>query len=549
MERFMGENQRLVKWQDRNFYSGLLRSARNDVLPFRVYDKLHQVQINPVRDLSLVEKDKTLIISHAVRYADKYIVCCIPTACCLWLWNIFSTKLKSLTGLMQFVIHLPFIHFIAKSIYHFIHFIAKGIYHFIHFITLLTLIFIHFTAISQPQLREIPALPCMATTFSTIIYPGGDSTAYYSFFKKLDKLLFEGEGNVTILHIGGSHIQAGTFSHQNRSNLLGSFPGITGNRGLLFPFSAAKTNNPYNYRTTFTGEWDVSKNTNPVPPFALGLSGISIASKDTLACIEIQMRNNENLFFDFNVIHVLGHCDSGWITPQIQLDDSTYIEGRYDTARLAYRFDLEKYVDGFRLSFRINDSLWEPFYLRGFWVENQLPGLTYVDVGVNGASVPSYLKCGYLENDLSFAKPDLCIFSIGINDASGSKFDTLQFQRNYKELIQRIKSVAPDCAILFTTNNDSYIKSRRTYYNNANGLLAQKAFLSLARQYKTGVWDLFSFMGGLGSMKKWEQEGLSQKDKVHFTAQGYKLLGDLLYNAFLYEYIKYYGYIKYNVKK
>ena len=404
------------------------------------------------------------------------------------------------------------------------------------------LLFLTIASSAQPQLRPIPASPCMETTVSKITYPGGDTAAYHAFFEKLDKLIFEGKGNVTVLHIGGSHIQAGTFSHQHRSNLLETFPGIIGNRGLLFPFSAIpKNNNPYNYRTISTGNWDASKNTNPNPPFALGLSGISIAAQDTQASIEIQMRNTENLFFDFNTIYVLGNCDSGWITPVIQIDDSVIVTGIFDSARLAYSFHLEKYVDAFRLSFLQNDSLWEPFYLRGFWVENQLPGLTYVDIGVNGASVPSYLKCAYLENDLSYVKPDLCIFSIGINDASGSNFDTLQFQKNYKELIRRIKTVAPDCAILFTTNNDSYIKSGRNYYNNTNGLLAQKAFLSLGKYYQTGVWDLFSFMGGLRSMKKWEQEGWSQKDKVHFTPQGYRLLGDLLYNALLFEYIKYLG--------
>ena len=404
---------------------------------------------------------------------------------------------------------------------------------------LLVLLCLNFACIAQPQLKNIPALSCMETTISSITYPGGDTTAYHAFFKKLDKLFFEGEGNVTVLHIGGSHIQAGTFSHQHRSNWLETFPGIVGNRGLLFPFSAAKTNNPYNYKTAYTGEWDVSRNPNPNPPFTMGLSGICIASKDSFASIEIQMRNAENLFFDFNTIYVLGHCDSGRIFPVIQIADSVTIEGLYDSTRRAYRFDLGKYVETFRLSFRMNDSLWEPFYLRGFWVENQLPGFTYVDVGVNGASVPSYLKCSLLENDLAFVKPDLCIFSIGINDASGSNFDTAQFQRNYKELIKRIKTVAPDCAILFTTNNDSYIKSRKNYYNNPNGLLAKQAFLSMATYYKTGVFDLFSFMGGLGSMKKWEQDGLTLKDKVHFNPQGYRLLGDLLYNALVAEYIKY----------
>jgi hypothetical protein len=34
------------------------------------------------------------------------------------------------------------------------------------------------------------------------------------FFDKLDNLLRTGEGRINVVHIGGSHIQAGTFSGQ-----------------------------------------------------------------------------------------------------------------------------------------------------------------------------------------------------------------------------------------------------------------------------------------------------------------------------------------------
>ena len=45
-------------------------------------------------------------------------------------------------------------------------------------------------------------------------------------------------------------------------------------------------------------------------------------------------------------------------------------------------------------------------------------------------------------------------------------------------------------------------------------------------------------MGGLGSMQQWQGKGLAQTDKVHFTNAGYQLVGDLLYNALITEYIK-----------
>jgi len=40
-------------------------------------------------------------------------------------------------------------------------------------------------------------------------------------------------------------------------------------------------------------------------------------------------------------------------------------------------------------------------------------------------------------------------------------------------------------------------------------------------------------MGGLGSMQKWEASSLAAKDKVHFSAEGYCLLADLLFDALM----------------
>ncbi|MDR0602755.1 MAG: GDSL-type esterase/lipase family protein [Bacteroidales bacterium] len=374
-------------------------------------------------------------------------------------------------------------------------------------------------------------------TETYIDFPAGDNTIYDDFFKKLDQLIFEGEGNLTILHIGGSHIQAGTLSHQIRINLLSTFPGLVGNRGLIFPFSAAKTNNPQNYKTTYTGDWEICTNTHRLLKFPLGLMGICIATSDIQASIGIKLRNTDDVTFDFNRVYVLGTCDSGHVRVMLQIRDSIIVEGVYDTVKSAYCFELGTYTDAFTLFFEKEDTLWDTFYLRGFWLENNLPGISYVDVGVNGARVSSYLKCDYLENDLAFVNPDMCIFSIGINDASGSDFDTTHFQNNYKELIRRIRTVSPHCAILFTTNNDSFHRTGKRYYNNSNGRLAQQSFYSLAKYYNAGVWDLFSFMGGLNSMKKWETKGLAQRDKIHFTPQGYTVIGNFVYNAFIFEYI------------
>ena len=87
-------------------------------------------------------------------------------------------------------------------------------------------------------------------------------------------------------------------------------------------------------------------------------------------------------------------------------------------------------------------------------------GITYHSIGVNGASVPSYLKCEHLPIQLEEINPDLVIFSIGINDAYSPGFSKQKFIQNYDSLIQIVRKINPKAAILFTTNNDSYYKKK-----------------------------------------------------------------------------------------
>jgi hypothetical protein len=257
----------------------------------------------------------------------------------------------------------------------------------------------------------------MISADNTLFFPKGNALPL--FFEKLDELIFEGEGNINIMHIGGSHVQAGTFPHTIRTNLLKMYPYIIGNRGMLFPYSAAKTNNPYNYKTSYEGKWITYKNVNKELPYPLGLTGMLIVSEDEDAKISIQIRNNEQPFYDFKQLRLLGNSDSAYIKPVLQTS-AACIEGKYDSISKSYLFILDNFIDSFCISFvKKVDTLWEPFYLRGIILENQLPGISYHSIGVNGASVPSYLKCELLENDVALIKPDLCVFAIGINDASG----------------------------------------------------------------------------------------------------------------------------------
>ena len=76
-----------------------------------------------------------------------------------------------------------------------------------------------------------------------ILLPG-DQKAWEGFNEKLDKLFFEGEGQVNIVQIGGSHIQADMWTAQLRDRIQRVAPGTRAGRGFIFPYNMAGSNNP-----------------------------------------------------------------------------------------------------------------------------------------------------------------------------------------------------------------------------------------------------------------------------------------------------------------
>lgn len=376
-----------------------------------------------------------------------------------------------------------------------------------------------------------------------LLYPG-DSLAMERFFSKMDSMLFLGKCNVSIMHIGGSHVQAGVFTQQFRNDLLGIAPDLIGGQYFIFPFAAGGTNNPSHYRVSSTGTWDYCRNAvRKETDKRMGLAGAAITTSDANASVSIVSRERRlsalSPNYEFKKVTLIGFSETENVTPVLGYKGTT-IKGIHDDSQNTYTFLLPALTDSINIFF---ESMQGEFTLTGVLLENGMPGISVHGVGVNGAAVPSYLRCDDFERDLKLIRPDLVIFGIGINDAAGTDFDVENFKRNYDGLIHIIKRVNPDCALLFVTNNDSFkyvrVRKRKGRYEvNTNGFLVEKAFLELGKKYNAAVWDQFDVMGGLYSMRNWENAGLAQKDKVHFTSEGYKLIGDLLYNALISRYIE-----------
>jgi len=367
-----------------------------------------------------------------------------------------------------------------------------------------------------------------------------DSTSYDSLLHKLHNLVTKGEGKLEILQIGGSHIQADIYSNVARYRLQNFYPGLNGGRGFVFPYSAAKTNNPVNLTVQSEGDWSACRNIlKKRTEELLGLSGISISTNDSVASFKISSYKSY-YHYDFNRVKLFYNINDS-LNYFVQIADSALVDSVYtDSLKQYTEYFLKEYIDTLCVKVVKRDTNRGTFVFYGADLETDDPGIVYHSIGINGASIPSFLRCQLFEKQMSVIAPDLVILSLGTNDAYGKTFNSEVYFNNYDTLIQRIISASPKVAIMITVPNDDYYHKR---YPNPFTAEQETVIYRLAKKYNAGVWDLYKIMGGLNSSQIWYEYNLMRYDRIHFTRKGYELKGDLFFNALLRLYD---NYIKYN---
>ncbi|MFM2376696.1 MAG: hypothetical protein RLZZ165_1793 [Bacteroidota bacterium] len=373
--------------------------------------------------------------------------------------------------------------------------------------------------------------PFLHTGQNHLIFPGLQD-ALEPIYRKMDRMLFEGKGQIQMVHIGGSHLQADIWSDRMRERLQNFFPGTQATRGLVFPFNMAHTNNPYNYHTEYTGTWESCKAVQRNRTCPLGLTGFSATTRDSLCRIKVYFRGAGYPQYEFDRVRVFHDTDSSSYSVRLVNRGLRAAEslGRNSGSTLFRMGGVQTFVE---LEIRKTAPCQDHFTLHGISMESDDPGIVYTAVGVNGAATGSYLRCRLLEPHLRALAPSLVIFSIGINDANTPEFDTQLFERNYDSLIARVRRAVPDACVMLTTNNDSYYQKK---YPNRNAEKVRASMLRIARKHHAVVWDLFEVMGGLGSIQSWVAAGLASPDKIHLLRPGYELVADLMFNAFMQDY-------------
>ncbi len=353
------------------------------------------------------------------------------------------------------------------------------------------------------------------------------------FFEKLKQ---SGSEKVKILHLGDSHIQADIYPAQFRKKLHQAF-GSSG-RGMVFPYSVARTHAGTDYVTFCRGRWDYAKNVQWLPRYDLGLSGVTVHTKDRKASFMLKFKQD---IFERNGNVLKIYCKKSKQSFDLELVTSGLsevinIDCNDETDNLPYITVQIPEDAGEILQFSVvkNEPEQTFFECHGLSFENTTPqGIAYHSAGVNGAGFRSFARQNLLPEQLAEFKPDLIIVDVGINDFFPlQKLETRSMGQMVRSFIEVLQAYSPQSSILLVSVQEACHRQKR--------LSSTQEFSQLARQIafekNCAFYDFYEVSGGQNSMLAWQKGGLAKRDLLHLSSEGYQHKGELLANALITSY-------------
>ncbi len=356
--------------------------------------------------------------------------------------------------------------------------------------------------------------------------PVENAVALVPFFEQLYRHQ-KGEmpGPLRILHYGDSHTAADEWTGELRNRFQEKF----GDGGSGYSF-AGRPWNGYrreDVRSGSTRGWHTDGLVGRAGDGIYGLGGVSMSAKAPHEAVFVEAECSQAELYYYQ--------QPGGGAVQVY-ENSTPVE-RISTdgeAGPAY-YHLDCASGPQRLEAETLDN--SPVRLFG-WVAENPTGVTYETLGINGAQASIVFDWNEitLRSNIEHRNPGLIVLAYGTNEA-GRKDLTLESYRDmFSQLIARFRAAAPAATILVIGPPDRAIKTRKGWQTMDKIDVIVEAQREAAEANGCPFWDLRAKMGGKGSMQQWIGAGLAQLDHVHFTAPGYKLLGDAVFRDVMSQY-------------
>ena len=183
----------------------------------------------------------------------------------------------------------------------------------------------------------------------------------------------------------------------------------------------------------------------------------------------------------------------------------------------------------------------------GALMQDTFGAVSYTDVGINGAFCITFTRPDRIA-DIAALHPDLLILSFGTNESHNRRYNTMLHYRQMDDLVRMLREKLSNVPMLMTTPPGSYEsfrqrRRRRTYKINPRTAVAVQTIRRYADENGLAVWDMYEILGGTHrACLNWQEAGLMRPDHVHYLPDGYRLQGELFYQALLKAYNDYVEY-------
>ena len=134
---------------------------------------------------------------------------------------------------------------------------------------------------------------------------------------------------------------------------------------------------------------------------------------------------------------------------------------------------------------------------------------------------------------------DLIVLHYGTNVLNYGSHDYSFYEKGMKAVIHKLRACFPHADILVISTADKSSKINMKMETDPAVIALTKAQKNFSRNTGCGYIDLYSLMGGYGSMVDWVNRHLANKDYTHFNVKGSKEVGTLLFQELENGYNKY----------
>jgi LysM repeat protein/lysophospholipase L1-like esterase len=340
--------------------------------------------------------------------------------------------------------------------------------------------------------------------------------------KKWKKSKFE---KVSVVMLGDSHLQHGAYPDQLRKRLH-EFLG-DGGKGLMFAYSAANTYSNIDYKTSHKGVWTYSKSFMSNLKLPLGVSGMAVRTEKLPANLNFSLKETSKA--GYTILKIFFKKSAKSFDINLEVDGQT-VEVLVDTNDTKPFVEVK--IPAFKQNITLNLAKNRPeqkfFEFYGISLETeQSKGAILHNGGVGAAKYNSVLRQELFSEQLPFFQPDLVIIDFGTNDYLMTDRIEETLEEDIRRVVEKVRKVAPEASILLTTAQDLYWRK----VNIKSGLPFSEMIHRVATETNCAVYDWYWVAGGQTVMRDWVKAKIAQNDMVHLNEKGYRLKGDMLFEA------------------